>query len=908
VEATLALVGRDGELAAIEALLDPDLLPATLLIDGEAGIGKTSICDAAVAVASERGFEVLITRPAAAEAELTLVGIGDLLEPVLERILPALPSPQAGALRAALLLDNESSGADVRALGIAFLSALRIVASTRLVLVLVDDVQWLDAGSAGLLRFAWRRLESEPLALLLARRVGFSDAVTPGLRSFEQLELEGLSAGALHRLLRERLELVLSRPALRRLHDLSAGNPFYALELGRALRSGTIRLERGEPLPPTLEALVGERIAALPPATRDALAVAAAVSRPTPSLVGPPAVLAPAVAAHVVALDRGDIRFTHPLLASAAYAWLDDGARRELHARLAAEVNDVEERARHLALAAAGPDESVATELGVAAASAHSRGAVEAAAELAEMALQLTPATEEDARHERTLTAVRYRFESGDVAGPRAVLEQLLAVEPHGPQRARALGDLARMHMFQGSRRRAVVLLRDALEEAGEDAALRAMLEERLLATLIVLRENLQEAWARARSTAEAAERVGDRGVRVRALAAIGFVGGLVGDPEAVAHLERAVQLESHAGFLGALERPSFNLAAVLMWRGELARARELFDEASRKAADAGDESSLAWTADNLAYLEFLAGNWTRALAWASEGDEIAGQTGQPPQQAHAKATAALVYAHLGDASAARAAAAAALELSGDEVAIGWLNAGWALGVLELGRGDPAAAHAALDPLCAHAEREGIGEPGTMRFVFDDVEALVALGRTEEATERLSIVEAHARRLDRPFALAASARCRGLLAAAAGDHAGALAAFDRALVEHARAPFPFDRARILLAQGVALRRARRKREARAAFEEAQAIFDSLGAALFAQRSRDELAQIGGRTSAGEELTPTERRVVELVAQGLTNRQVAAAAFVTPKTIEFHLRNIFRKLDIRSRAELVRRRP
>jgi DNA-binding CsgD family transcriptional regulator len=319
-----------------------------------------------------------------------------------------------------------------------------------------------------------------------------------------------------------------------------------------------------------------------------------------------------------------------------------------------------------------------------------------------------------------------------------------------------------------------------------------------------------------------------------------------------------------------------------------------------------GDESALAWTADNLAYLEFLAGNWGRALAWASEGEEIARQTGQPPQQAYAKATAALVHAHLGDVAATRLAVAEALELSGDEVAIAWLNAGWAVGVLELGCDDPAAAHAALDPLCAHAEREGIGEPGMTRFIFDDVEALIALGRTDEATERLSIVTAQARRLDRPFALSASARCHGLLAAAAGDHADALEAFQRALVEYDRAPLPFDRARILLAQGLALLRARRKREARAALGEAQVIFDELGAALFARRARAELGRIGGRTSAADELTPAERRVAELVAQGLTNREVAAATFVTPKTVEFHLRNVFRKLDIRSRAELVRR--
>ncbi len=400
---------------------------------------------------------------------------------------------------------------------------------------------------------------------------------------------------------------------------------------------------------------------------------------------------------------------------------------------------------------------------------------------------------------------------------------------------------------------------------------------------------------------------MGDPVAHARALAALGFVGGVTGDPDAVPALERAVALErEHGGFFVGGERPSFDLAAVLMWRGELDRARELFTVLYRETAEEGDEASLAWTADNLANVEFLAGDWDAGLRWANEGDELAAQTGQPAQQANAKATIALVHACRGEVDAARAAAADALELSGAEVAIGWMNARWALGLLALSLGKAAAAHEALDPACAHAEREGVGEPGTMRFVFDDVEALASLGRIEEAERRLAFIEGHAVRLDRANALAMAARCRGILAAAAGDREAALEAFHRALAQHDRDPNAFDRARTLLWLGATQRAAKQKRAARETLTEALASFDELGAPLWAVRARDELGRISGRAPSRDELTPTERRVAELVAEGLTNQDVAAALFVSPRTVEFHLRNIFRKLDVHTRGELARR--
>ena len=898
-----ALVGRDEELAALEGLLRADALPASVLVEGEPGIGKTALCAAAVELARGRGFEILTARPAESEAALSLASVGDLLGPVLDRVLDQLPPPQGRALRVALLIDEAAAAPDARALAVAFLGALRVISRDQPVLLVVDDVQWLDASSAAVLRFAARRLTTQPIAIVFARRAGHGDEVVSALDRVTNIDLGGLSVGAVHRLLRERLELVLPRPALRRLHELSGGNPFYALELGRAYATGMLRLERGEALPPTLETLVGHRIAALPEETRRALAAAAALARPAVALVEQRRALAPAVDAGVVTVEGGEIRFAHPLLASAAYTALAQEERRELHAQLAARVADLEERARHRALAAAGPEEDVAAELERAAGAARLRGGIATAAELAEQAVELTPG-DGDVRQRRLLLMASCRFEAGDAGGARRVVEGLLEVVPPGATRAAALADLARIYMFEGERRRGVELLREALGRT-DDPSLRAVLEERLVTTLSVLREDVPDAWEQARQSVERAERLGDTAILVRALTALGFLGGVLGDPAAVAALERGRELESQVS-LARIERPTFNLAAVRMWRGELDAARPLFEGIYEEATAAGDEGSLAWTADNLANVEFLAGRWDDALEWARRGDELAAQTGQRGQQAYARAVEALVLAHRGDATAARAAADEALDLSGDEIAVGWMYARWALGVLELSFDDAAAAHRLLEPACAHVERERIGEPGTMRFLFDDVEALLALGETAAAERRLAYVEAHAQRLGRLFALAVAARCRGLLAAAAGDTDAALMLLEQALGRHEGDCVPFDRARTLHAYGATLRRALRRSEARAALTAAAEAFDELGAAAFAARARDELARIGGRAASGGELTHSERRIAELAAQGLSNREIATAAFVTPKTVEFHLRNVFRKLGVRSRAQLARR--
>ena len=917
--AGLAVIGREEELAEVASFLDrAAAASASLVLVGEAGVGKTTLWQAGVEAAHERSFRVLAASPSVAETGLSFAAICDLLGEAADDVLVDLPAPQRHALEVALLLtEAEQSTPDPRAVAVALLSAVRVLTRSEPVLVAVDDVQWIDSASAGVLGYAARRLRGEPVGLLLAQRAPEGEPLPLGLdraaaERVSFVRVGPLTLGATHRLVRERLGVPLPRPVLRRVHETAGGNPFYALEIARALPLESAAAGQPLPVPGSLGELVRDRVAALPTDARQVLLAVAALSEPRLSVVeaalqrDPRPGLGKASEAGVVAVEGDRVRFVHPLLASAAYGLAGDDDRRAVHRRLADAVGVPEQRARHLALAAHGPDEQVAAELEAAALGARARGAVAAAAELAEQAAALTLAQDKVSRFRRALLAAQYRFQAGDADGSRRLLEELAGTSAPSASRALALTELARVVNFQGSRRRALALVREALAHADEPRS-RLAAEERLASILVVLREDLPAAREHALRSVDVARRMRDPVALARALTRLGSVGGLTGDADAVAALERAVALErEHGGFFVGAERPSFDLAAVLMWRGELDRARKLFTVVYRETAEEGDEASSAWMADNLANIEFLAGDWDAARRWANEGDELAAQTGQPGQQAYAKATIALVHACRGEVDAARAAAADALELSGDEVAIGWMNACWALGLLALSLGNAAAAHEALDLACTHAEREGVGEPGTMRFVFDDVEALASLGRIEEAERRLAFIEGHAVRLDRGYALATAARCRGILAAAAGDREAALEAFARALAQHDRDPNAFDRARTLLPLGATQRAAKQKRAARETLTEAFASFEELGAPLWAVRARDELGRISGRAPSRDELTPTERRVAELVAEGMTNQDVAAALFVSPRTVEFHLRNVFRKLDVRTRGELARR--
>lgn len=913
------VVGREDEIAAVlNFLQEPSAFPGALLLEGETGIGKTTLWQRGLELATALSYRVLSCSPSGTEARLSFAALGDMLEPVLDDMLPALPRPQARALAVALLLeDADGSTPDQRAIALAFLGAIRVLAEEAPVVIAVDDIQWLDDASSFVLEFALRRLRDEPVAVLGSLRAGHDEALLgldpllPQERA-QRLAVEPLSMGAIHRLLSERLRLVLSRPKLRRLYELSGGNPFFALELGRAVDRGAIQLEPGESLPRRLASLVDDRIVALPEDTRAALLIASALSQPTIELVGragveePARQLFPALEAHVIELEDDRIRFSHPLIASGVYSMALPWERRALHRRLADAVPDPEERARHLALGAEGPDPDVASALEDVAGRAHSRGALRAAAELAVQAWRLTPLDRQDDRHRRAIQSVAYTFETGNSSRASALLEETLGAAPPGPPRAQALYWLGSLQEFEGDRRRVVELFRAALLESGDDVALRARLEEGLADALFLMRKDLPQAAHHARTAVALAEQLGDAAAQVAAVAAQGLIEAMIGRLGWRDALRRGIVLERETDSVHLTGTASFSLAVNLMWADEFDEARTIFRSLRDRADERAEESALPWILANLSLVEYLSGRWEEAIRSAEEGIEIALQTGQEPQRLYALGVRALVRCSRGE-EGARTDAQIVLDGAEQNAAmISSILAASALGLLELAHDRPDAAHRILGPIGRRLEDGGVREPGSMRFVADDIEALIALDRLGEAEALLARLERRARRLDRVSARATAARCRGLIAAALGDLPAALLHLETSLGQHERIPQPFELGRTLLVTGEVQRRMKKKRPARETLVRAFDIFLELGAPLWAEKTRAELARIGGRAPAPHGLTPTEEQVAQLAAEGRTNREVADALFISVRTVEANLSRVYRKLGIRSRAGLAAR--
>ncbi len=890
--------------------------PRALIIEGEAGAGKTSIWEAALAAAADRGLWVLSARPGEAEASYAYAALGDLLAGHAGTVA-ALPARQRRALEVALLVDDlDGEPPDQHSVALGLLGVITRLAEKRPLVLAVDDVQWLDAPSELVLRFAARRLRALRVGVVVAWRTEGGEPVPLELEralGSERLRLQPLSLGAIQRLIRDRLGFLPPRPALRRLYELSGGNPFFALELGRALRDGTLELQPDERLPVALEALVHARLGSISAEARDALAGAAALAQPTVELVeavtgtGRDA-LDEGIRTQVVQLRDGRVRFMHPLLASGAYAAVDASRRRELHARAAEHATDPEERARHLALAATGPDERVASALEHAARRAESRGAPPAAAELYERAARLTPPNARGDQLRRRMKQGFCTFQTGDARRARELLDEVTGALEPGPDRARALISLARVRSYDDDLRAAEELFRQALAEAEGDDDILAGAGENLAGILFRLRERLDEAIELTSAAERAARTAGNTGWLAETLGSRLLAQAALGRTrEAAETLDAALELQPACHDHRALAQPLFQVAVAWLWWDELERAKQAFEQLAERAREMGDEGSLPYVLVLSAQVECVRGDFALAAHHADEGYELAEQGGQATLCAYLLALRAAAHAGAGEVEAARALAGRALELAertsgrpAEHFARG------ALGLAELSVGRPKEAAAALGPLVEFLRRERIVEPGTARVVPDQIEALIALGDLDEAAELLDWFTTSTAQLNRPSALAAAARCRGLLLAERGDAEGALPEFERAVELSEQSPLPLERGRALLCCGAMHRRARHKREARAALEAALACFERVRASAWAERARTELASVGGRGRTPGLLTPTEGRVAELVAEGLQTKQVAAALFVSAKTVEGHLTNIYAKLGVHSRTELARR--
>ena len=482
------LVGRDEELAAVLRVLDaPELLPGVAVLSGEAGIGKTALWLAGIDAAAAAGYRVMSARPSEAETTFSFAGLTDLLGNTAADVLPELPPIQRRALEAALLLGESEIQANERAVAAAFLGALRLLACDSPLCVAVDDIQWLDAASLSALGHALARLDREPVAALLAVR----GCVPSWLRRavpedrLRTIGVDGLSVGATHELLHARLDATFSRPTLIRLWETAGGNPFFVLELATALqqRGGTLAPGEELPIPADLDQLLRARIDGLRPAALEVARAVAALGDPTVALVEAAVGarfdhgLAGALDAGILERDGPRLRFTHPLLATAVAGHETPARRRLLNARLAEIVPSPEERARHLALATAAPDDVVAAVIEEAARTALLRGAPAAAAELAEQALRLTPTASRDDARRRLFVAADMLRSAGDTDRAAALLEPARAAARPGNERASVVAQLADV---QTSPRDAVALYREALLDADGDDALQATIHLRL--------------------------------------------------------------------------------------------------------------------------------------------------------------------------------------------------------------------------------------------------------------------------------------------------------------------------------------------------------------------------------------------------------------------------------------------
>jgi DNA-binding CsgD family transcriptional regulator len=912
------LVGRQAELDAAIRFLDslPEG-PAGLLISGEPGIGKSALWERVVLMARARGMCVLAARPAQAEARLSFAGLADLLEPVVDEMLPALSGPQRTALAVALLRQEpQGRCVDQRAVSAAMLSVLRRLVLTGPVLVAVDDLQWLDRSSAAVVDFAVRRLGVLPIGVVACHRPEprpaspvAVDRALPAER-IVRLELGPLSLAALHEILKAELGMQLPRRVVVRIERVAAGNPFFALELARTLGDRPMT-GNNVPLTENLRDLVATRVAGLPRSVQTVLLAVAALRAPTVAAVAAATAgsaaatlgaLEQAQAAGIVTLDQPAVRFVHPLFSAGVYESAPRASRRRVHRRLAAFVDEPEERARHLALAAPGPDAALAAALDEAADSARARGAPETAAELVEAARRLTPAHLFGDARRRAVRAAEYHFHAGELDRARQLLDDVLGQEPTGLLRADALRLLAEIHYHRWSMPEAIRMFEAALEHADTDLRLRSLVE-RHLAFVTHATGDFVGAAAHALSALTLAEQLGDEPGMAEALAVSLITDYLLGRGLDEVRLERALAMEDQHAQAIVDMRPTHIAGHLMLYEGRLNRARELFGELRQRVLDRGEDSDLPYVSVTLAWAECLGGDLAAATAHVDEAMESAERVGTAVGLCWALAFGAAQSAYAGDVQATHDRAEQSLDLAattGMMTVTIWSR--WALAVLALSRGDAAAADAALKPLTVLVEMTGIEEPIRCMFLSDHIEALIGLGQLDRAQRLTDMLEQAGRHHQRGWVLHQACRCRALLLAARGDvESAALAAADALLIGQ-RLEHRMDYARTLLAGAQIERRHRRRAEAQQRAEHALAIFEQAGARLWAQRARDELARATARP-AGTGLTETERRVAELAAAGHTNRQVAAALFISPKTVEANLARVYAKLGIRSRAEL-----
>ncbi|MEU6067767.1 MULTISPECIES: AAA family ATPase [Streptomyces] len=923
------VIGREEPFGAAREQLTSG---GSVLLHGPAGIGKSTVLRALAAEYAGAARTVLRCSATESESHLPFLALADLFGLVLDQVSGRLPAAQRTALESALTGRGESTlQRDGLALRLAVLSALRVLAAEGTVLIVADDLQWLDPASAELLGFAARRLGGTPVQLLCAVRTDgqeYDRHLRASPPDTVAVRLDPLSRNQVSALLDHRGYTGLPRSTVREIHRTSGGNPLFALELGRALAENPTPPRPGEPLPvPTsLRALVLSRLDMLSVEARRTLLVASAGARPTPALLlaaGRENVEAECAQAAELGLlatdpDGPTVRFAHPLISAALYAEAPAHERRAAHAALSTAASDPIERARHLALATTGTDPDVAARLAEAATQARDRGAPSVAAQLGLLAARHTPADTQPGPDERRLQAAEDAITAGEVDLARDIAREVLTRATVPADRVRAwiiVIDTAGHTMTEVD-----AVFPQALADAGDDPRLLALVHYQLAWRALIVEGDFTEAREAAAHAAELAERGADRRTELLALAFQAQTETLMGHPAAPATIKRALKEPQdpkvachHNGAGSARFR-------WLVMGDQLAEARATVTALLREVRRRGSVESEVHFLRGLAETELRAGHCGRALDLAGESLRLARDSGIG-ETASAMLTS-LTEASGGDVDRALALAREAVEHAeedGDQMYLS--RALGALGYAQLVAGDPAGTVRSLRRVRELERGLGITDPARGRWHGDLAEALVRIGEGAEAQDVIDVTREHALRLGRESVLAVLDRAEALVRAAHGDHEAAESQLTSAQDRLAKLGYGLEEARAAFA--LAALRGRRtgpaegvRRHNTSSYDEATRLFrrcralpwlrqvDAALAAPEPEPAAAAAAALGGLDGL-EGLASMERQVAALVMEGATNREIAARLFISVKTVEATLTRVYRKLGIRSRVDIVR---
>lgn len=911
---TSAIVSRPDEQRAVgDFLTAAQTRASALLIGGEAGIGKTALWLDSIDRARGSGFRVLTARAGQLETAHAYTTVGDLLSEVEPEAYAGIPDFQQTALdRVLLRADEPGPETNPRTIATAFTSVVEALAATTPTLIGVDDVQWLDSSSRSVLAYAVHRMKSRVGVLFTERRerghgtaMSWLTSVTTG--GVGELDVPPLSPSGLHQLMEHKLGHSFPSPIMKRIADISGGNPLYALELARAIEADP---DGGQQVfPRTLAELVRMRIGRLSAGTLDVLLAASCVRSPTVDQLAHVtdrsaddvvALLEEPEDAGIVVLDGNRVSFTHPVLARGVYVDATRARRRHWHRVWSAVEKEPESRARHLAMAATSNDQATLAVLDEAAAIVRARGAPAAAAELLDLAIGLGG---DDPM--RRFAAAEHHLRSGDAARAQVVIEPGIAAMPPGPMRALMKFGYSVIVMHTEGYTPAAAVLSEAVDDAADAPAVEVVV--RMMLAFTHINEGVYDAaLEQARIALTKAEALADTALLSQALAVMAYVGfhcGLGYDEVAVS---RSLELEDHDGDVPVAFRASAIHALLLAWTGRLDESVAALDALGDRLARRGSEIELAFVSYNSAMVNVWLGRYPEAIGFADDSSQRAGEIGGDAMRGIGLAVSGWVAAHAGREEEAAGQLAAAVELAQRARTTPWWYdmAVAGLGRLAVSAGRYADALSAFAPLLAVADAMPTVEIVRMEYLPDAVEAMIVVGRLDEADALITRLERHGAEFDRAWTSATAARCRGMWLAATGDVDAALLEVQRAMYEHERLPMPLERARTQLLLG-RLQRRRRQRVAAETLTEARTTFEQLGSPLWAARAEAELAKTSAARRPDAELTPAEFRVAELAARGMSNRDIAAATFISVKTVESNLGRVYRKLGIRSRVELGR---